>query len=210
MNELTIEGVIGSDWWGGIGAADVRRELSGKTGDLTVYLNSIGGNVDDGISIFNQLRRYSGNVTFVVDGLAASIASVVLMAADEIRMGVGSQVMIHDPWTVTMGDARDHERAVRALETAKASILDAYSLRVSDRDQLSAWMADETWFSAEAAVAAGFADLVDTGVAAATVRVPKGMFRHAPEDLVDPQLQPPTAWKWQHEARKREIQLRGV
>lgn len=212
MHELVIEGVIGGGFWGGIDSADVRRELNGKAGDVTVYLNSIGGSVDEGISIFNQLRRHSGTVSIVVDGVAASIASVILMAADTITLGIGAEVMIHNPWTITMGDVGEHEKAIRGLESAKEAIMAAYATRIEDAAQLSAWMDAETWFSGQAAVDAGFADAVDSTVAAKSVRIPRGMYQHTPDRLIDPNpaAETPVAWKWKHEARQRKLALKRL
>lgn len=181
-NELVIEGVIGP-YWADVSSADVRRQLADKKGDLTVYLNSVGGDVSDGLSIMNQLIRYDGTVTMHVDGLAASIASVVLMAGDEIVMGTGSQIMIHDPWTITMGDEAEHLRAADALKSAKVSLIEAYGRRVSDSESVESAMAAETWFTATEAVEFGLADRIEGGASAKAI-VPQGLYKHTPAALL--------------------------
>lgn len=184
MNEIVIEGVIGG-YWADTGSAELRRQLAGMSGDLAVYINSIGGDVFEGLSMLNQLRRHQGNITVVVDGIAASIASVVAMGGDEIIMGSGAQFMIHSPWTVTIGDSAEHAKTIEALDASKESILDAYAIRVDDREQVTEWVDAETWFSAAAAVEAGFADRIEGNSQAAAI-VPKSLFKHTPAALIAP------------------------
>jgi len=195
MHELVIEGVIG-DVWADVSAADVRKALKDMKGGVSVYINSVGGSVFEGLAMLNQLQRYDrGELTVYVDGLAASAASVVAMGGDRVLMGTGSQMMIHGPWTVTVGDQIEHERAAQALAKARDSILDAYGRRVSDREQLGEWVDAETWFGAQDAVDAGLADGIEgDGVAAAIV--PAAMYRHTPAALVAKDAAPVAAKAW--------------
>jgi len=182
-NELIIEGVIGG-FWGDVSSADVRRQLKDMSGDVDIIINSIGGDVFDGLAMFNQIRRYdAGQKRVIVDGIAASAASMVAMAGDTVLMGTGAQLMVHRPWTMTVGNDEEHDAAAAALRTARGSILDTYSSRIDDRDQLEAWVDEETWFGAEEAVAAGFADGIE-GAGMAAAIVPADLYRHTPAALV--------------------------
>ena len=91
MAEMVIEGVIGQGFWGDVSSSMVRDQLREIAGDVTVYLNSVGGDVFEGISIMNQLKRHEGAVEIHVDGLAASIASVIAMGGDQVTMGEGGR-----------------------------------------------------------------------------------------------------------------------
>lgn len=181
MNELIIEGVIGA--WGDVSSAMVRDNLKGMSGDVTVHVNSVGGDVFDGLGIYNQLKRHEGKVTIVVDGLAASAASFIAMAGDEIVMGEGAQMMIHSPWTITIGNSADHAAAIKTLDSANESLLGIYLNRNDDREQVAQWLADETWFTAEEAIAAGFADREEGKAKDIRGAVPAGMYAHVPKEL---------------------------
>jgi ATP-dependent Clp endopeptidase proteolytic subunit ClpP len=137
--------------------------------ELEVRVNSAGGSVFDGMAIYNTLRTRSGNVRIHVDGLAASIASVIAMAGKEIVMEPGAMMMVHNPWNITMGDADDHRQSAELLDKVRDSLVTAYERRTGlSRNELMTLMDQETWMSAEEAVAFGFADRVgDTQVQAA-------------------------------------------
>lgn len=145
----------------GVTAQDFTREISGIQGDLTVHLNSPGGDVFDGIAIYNALRSHQGNVTTVVDSLAASIASVILQAGNTRIMMRNSQVMIHEASGVSIGNASDMLQTADLLEKVTANIADIYSQKAGTVQEWRSAMKAETWYSADEAVKAGLADAVD-------------------------------------------------
>lgn len=150
------------DSWYGISAEQFVRDLAGIDNDaITVRINSPGGSVFDGIAILNALRDHRATVTVVVDSLAASIASVIAMAGDEIVMNRGSQMMVHNAWAVCVGDARDMEKSAARLAQHNSNIAQIYADRAGGTVQdWLAVMAEETWLLADEAVAAGLADRV--------------------------------------------------
>lgn len=159
--EIYIYESIGEGWFGGITAksfSDTLREI-GKVDALDIYVNSPGGNVFDGIAIFNQIKRFDGEKIVHIDGIAASIASVIAMAGDEIRIAENGTFMIHDPWGFSMGTAEDMRKSAEALDKIRDTILDTYVRRTeADRGDISRWMSAETWMNADEAIERGFAD----------------------------------------------------
>lgn len=159
--ELVIEGEISSEtWWGDEATpSELREELSTFSGDLTVSLNSGGGDVFAGISMYNALKNYDGTVTVRVDGLAASIASIIAMAGDKIIMSPGSMMMVHKPWTFAVGDANELDKVKEVLDQIEKSMLPIYTARTGkSEEEISALLDAETWMTAEEAVEMGFAD----------------------------------------------------
>lgn len=163
-SNLYLEGEISSEtWWGDeVTPEAFRDELRQMKGDLTVHINSPGGDVFAGVAIYNALKDYSkGKVVVKVDGLAASIASVVAMAGDEIIMSPGSMMMIHNPWSVGIGSSDELRKAADTLDQIKDSILPIYTERSGmSEDEVKDLMDAETWMTAEKAVELGFADTV--------------------------------------------------
>lgn len=160
-SKLILEGPISEEsWWGDeVTPQEFRQELNKHNGDLTVILNSGGGDVFAGMAIYNALREFEGNVTVRVDGLAASIASVVAMAADKIIMSPGSMMMIHKPWTLVIGDANDLDKTKEILQGIEDSIVPIYASRTGmPAEDISDMIEAETWMTAEQAVEYGFAD----------------------------------------------------
>jgi ATP-dependent Clp endopeptidase proteolytic subunit ClpP len=157
--EVVIYDEIG---WFGVSAQDFIRELRDiTTNKITLRVNSPGGEVFDGIAIYNLLRSHPAHVTAYVDGIAASIASVIALAGDEIIMQPHSQMMIHNPWGMCIGDASDMADMAARLSKHADDIAAVYAARAGGT--VAAWrerMADETWFSAEETVEAGLADRV--------------------------------------------------
>lgn len=137
--------------------ADQIAELDVDT--LLVYVNSPGGDAYDGIAIMNALRRHKAKVEVTVDGLAASAASIICMAADKLIMNRGSELMIHDTWTIAWGSADELRAAAGQLDKLSDSYADCYAQRAGgSREKWRAAMRDETWYTAEEAVEAGLAD----------------------------------------------------
>lgn len=158
--ELILYSEIGG-WFGGT-AEDFAAALGSITAkELTVRLNSPGGSVWEGLAIANLLRSHPARVTVSVDGIAASIASVILMAGDHRLMQPQTQVMVHDAWGVTVGNPADHREMADLLDKQSDNIAAAYRDRSGGR--IDTWrnrMRAETWFTAEEALAAGLADEV--------------------------------------------------
>lgn len=191
--ELFIYEEIGDSWWGGVSAKDLANDLAALEADtIRVFINSPGGAAWDGIAIMNALRRHKARVEIVVDGLAASAASVIAMAGDHITMNRGSELMIHDAWGFAMGNAADMEEMTNVLHKLSDSIADTYAgraggTRVKWRDLMQA----ETWYTAEEAVTAGLADeWVDAPAASASFDMSKFAYAyanraHAPAPTLD-------------------------
>lgn len=139
------------------------RDL-GPVNEINVHINSGGGDVFAGIAIYNQLRANPATVNVVVDGLAASIASIIAMAGDTITMPTGSMMMIHNPASCIWGayTSDDFRGLADRLDTIKNTLLDVYqSKSCKSRDEIAQLMDDETWYSPEDALAAGFATATD-------------------------------------------------
>ena len=134
-------------------------ELNAGSGDITVWINSPGGDCVAAAQIYNMLMEYKGNVTVKIDGIAASAASVIAMAGTRVLMSPVSILMIHNPMTVAMGDAAEMEKAIEMLASVKDSIINAYEIKTGlSRAKLSHLMDAETWMDAGKAVELGFAD----------------------------------------------------
>lgn len=160
---------IGEGGWfaEGLTAKSFANQLSGVTGPLEVHINSGGGDVWDGISIKNAIEAHKGPVTTVVDGIAASIASVIAQAGTDRVMMPGSMMMIHEASTVAAGNAADFAKTAAILDDVSANLASLYARSAGGTaDQWRAAMKDETWYSADQAVAAGLADRTGDGTAA--------------------------------------------
>ena len=160
---LRLEGQIADETWFGdeVTPQVFLSELEAGTGDLTLWINSPGGDVFAAAQIYNMLMDYRGDVHVVIDGLAASAASVIAMAGTTVSMSPVAMMMIHNPWTVAQGDSRDMEKVIAMLDEIKESIINAYELRTGlSRAKISHLMDSESWFNAKKAVELGFADKV--------------------------------------------------
>ena len=126
---------------------------------MTVWLNSPGGDCVAAAQIYNMLKEYPGSITIKIDGIAASAASLIAMAGDEVLMSPVSMMMIHNPMTAAIGNADEMQKAAAMLDEVKDSIINAYELKTGlTRAKLSHLMDDETWMNAAKAVELGFAD----------------------------------------------------
>ena len=153
------------DSWLGVSAEQLAREISALDSNraLTVRINSPGGNIYDGVAILNSLRSHPGKVTVVVDGIAASAASVIAMGGDEIVMNRNSEMMIHNGRAIATGGAEDMRKMADRLEQVNANMATIYADKAGGTaDEWRAIMAAETWYSAEEAVTAGLANRIDT------------------------------------------------
>lgn len=140
----------------------------GEVDTLNVHINSPGGSVYDGVAIFNMLRQHKASVTVHIDGLAASIASVIAMSGDKVVMPSNSMMMIHNAMSVSMGNANDMRKMADDLEKINESVINSYIAKNPelDREYLKALMDDETWLTASEAYELGLVDVIDEPVAA--------------------------------------------
>jgi ATP-dependent Clp protease protease subunit len=160
---LFLNGEISDETWYGdeVTPKLFKDELNSGDGDITVWINSPGGDVFAAAQIYNMLRDYKGSVTVKIDGLAASAASVIAVAGDTVLMSPVAMMMIHNPATLAIGNAKEMEKAIGMLNEVKESILNAYEDKTGlKRSKLSKMMDDETWFNAKKAVELGFADKI--------------------------------------------------
>lgn len=140
-----------------------KDELNAGSGDITVWINSPGGDCVAAAQIYNMLSQYKGNVTVKIDGIAASAASVIAMAGNTVLMSPVSMMMIHNPATVAFGDHSEIQKAMDMLAEVKESIINAYVIKTGlSRSKLSHLMDAETWMDANKAVELGFADDIIT------------------------------------------------
>ncbi|WP_436863673.1 head maturation protease, ClpP-related [Mammaliicoccus sciuri] len=140
----------------------------GEVETLNVHINSPGGSVYDGVAIFNMLRQHKASVTVHIDGLAASIASVIAMSGDKVVMPSNSMMMIHNAMSVSIGNANDMRKMADDLEKINESVINSYIAKNPelDREYLKALMDDETWLTASEAYELGLVDVIDEPVAA--------------------------------------------
>ncbi len=160
---LYFDGYIAQDSWfdDDITPKQFKNELTASDGDISVWLNSPGGDVFAASQIYTMLKEYKGKVTVKIDGIAASAASVIAMAGSEILMSPVAMMMIHNPSTVIFGEATDLQSGIDMLSEVKESIVNAYEQKTGlARNKISKMMDSETWFSANKAVELGFADKV--------------------------------------------------
>ena len=158
---LTLSGVIAEESWfdDEVTPKIFRDELMSGEGDITVWINSPGGDCIAAAQIYNMLLEYKGNVTIKIDGIAASAASVVAMAGNKVIMSPVSMLMIHNPMTMAYGNTSEMQKAIDMLSEVKESIINAYEVKTGlSRAKLSRLMDAETWMNANKAVELGFAD----------------------------------------------------
>ncbi len=184
-NSLYLYDVIGSDAWGGIDPTDVIAALKTFDGaDIDLRINSPGGYVTEGIAMYNALKEYDGKITGYIDGLAASAASFVAMAADTLHVNEGAFVMVHEAHTAMAGNASALRKEADLLEKMNGEIANIYAGRASaTQDEWLAIMAGETWFTASEAVEHGIADSADAPAVMKNVAFDVSSYKNAPEVL---------------------------
>lgn len=158
---LFLNGTIAEESWfdDDVTPQLFKDELNAGSGDITVWINSPGGDCVAAVQIYNMLMDYKGNVTVKIDGIAASAASVIAMAGTKVLMSPVSMMMIHNPMTVAFGDSVEMQKAIEMLASVKDSIINAYEIKTGlSRTKLSHLMDAETWMDANKAVELGFAD----------------------------------------------------
>lgn len=164
---LRIDGPIDDEmFWGDEATPNaLAEELNSRTGDITVWIDSPGGNVFAAAKMYNLLKEYKGKVTVKIDSLAASAASVVAMAGDEVFMSPVAMFMIHNPWTIAMGNEKDMQEAINTLRAVKDAVINAYAAKTGkSKKAISSLMdgdnGEGTWMDAKKALANGFIDKI--------------------------------------------------
>lgn len=184
--EVTLYDVI--DRFYGVSAEGIYQQLKalGDVKEIRVRINSPGGSVFEGTAIYNLLRSHSAKITTIVDGLAASMASVVAMAGDEIEMGDGAYMMIHDPLGQVRGDSEEMRDMADLLDKLKGQIIGIYSRRTGHGEaQIAQWMKEETWMTSTEAIQNRFANRSVPSLRVAAV-APMDFFNRVPEALRQP------------------------
>lgn len=186
--EISIYDEIGG--WG-VTAKEFMDELKavGDVSSITLRINSPGGSVFDGMAIFNRIKQHPAEVTAYIDGLAASMASVIAMAADKVVMPENAMMMIHNPWTFAHGDAEELRDSAELLDKIKTTMLSAYSNKSGlSNDEIAAIMDEETWLTGQEAVEMGFADVSEDAVdiAASVKNFDLTKFQNSPKDFHKP------------------------
>jgi ATP-dependent Clp endopeptidase proteolytic subunit ClpP len=163
--EIIIYADIGQTWFeDGVTAEGFSRELKSLPDtirDITIRINSNGGNVFEGISIYNRIKQHKAKVTVYIDGLAASIASIIALAGDEVVMGEGAMMMIHKPMSGVYGNSIDMEELSQRLDDVEEQLVGIYKRKTNlDRTEIKTMLAEETWMGADQALELGFVDSV--------------------------------------------------
>jgi len=186
--EIFIYGDVGESLWSeGTGAKQFAEDLKkcGKVGNLSIRINSPGGSVFEGLAIYNTLERHSAKKTVTIDGLAASIASVIAMAGDTVIMPKNAILMIHNPFAMVLGNADDMRKMAEGLDKIKEGLISAYQRKTKMSSQdISDLMSDETWMTADEALKFGFADIVDEPMhMAASMTFDLTKFKNVPKNI---------------------------
>lgn len=186
--EVYLYGPIGMSWFGdGVTAKQFAKDLKalGAVGDIDLRINSEGGSVPEAEAIYTHLIEHKAKVTAHIDGMAASAASFIAMAGDQILISDSGFVMIHDARMLDYGTADDFRRAADLLDRTTDKIVKKYAMRTkNDEKKIRDWMKDETWFIGEEAVKNGFADKVVENLKVAAALTRPDLFKHPPSALL--------------------------
>jgi ATP-dependent protease ClpP protease subunit len=182
----------------GAGSKEFLSDLTKLSGQhIHLRINSPGGSVIEGTAIYNALRRHEGGLTVHIDAMAASMASVIAMAGKPVYMADNALLMIHNPWTVSVGESKDLRKEADLLDKLKVNLRNAYVRKTGmEADRITEMMDAETWLDAVEAVALGFADAIEEGVAAAATATPaqlRARFDKFAAGMTQPETQEPTA-----------------
>ena len=191
---MYIDGEIVTDEWedsdtSAAGFRDALKSL-GDVKTINLHINSPGGSVFEGIAIYNMLKQNSAHINVYVDGLAASISSVIAMSGDAIFMPSNAMMMIHNPWTMAVGNASELRKQADDLDRITESSVQTYLAKAGDKldkDTLKQLMDDETWLTAQEAVDYGLADeVIGANKSAASISKQFAQrYRHVPEQLIE-------------------------
>jgi ATP-dependent protease ClpP protease subunit len=187
--EIFIYEDVGASFFGGVTAKDFAADLKklGSVETINLHINSPGGDVFDGVAIYRQLADHKAKIVVHIDGVAASIASVIAMAGDEIHISESGFVMIHNASAVAIGDAGEMRRLADLLDTVSGTIADVYAARTGkNRDEIRTLMDAETWMTGKEALEMGFATSVvaNLKVAARAIDPATHKFKNIPDLLM--------------------------
>jgi ATP-dependent Clp protease protease subunit len=190
--ELTLYGEISNEtWWGDeVTPKEFKSDLDnlGEIDTLNIYINSPGGDVFAGQTIYSILKRHKAHKNVYIDGLAASIASVIAMAGNTIFMPKNSMMMIHNPWTIGMGNADEFRKLAEDLDKIRESLIAAYEGHSAlTRDEIIEIMNSETWLTATECEEYGFCDVVEEEkkVAASIDKDVLARYKNTPRELIE-------------------------
>lgn len=191
VSEIWLYDEIGKNWFGdGVTAKEFIAELNAiKSPKIDMHINSPGGEVFDGAAIYNAIKRHPASVTAYIDGIAASIASVIALAGDRVIMAANALYMMHNPSGFTMGTSEDMRKTADILDKVCDTMCGAYMDKSGkDETEIKALLDDETWMDAEEAKVAGFCDEIgdEMDMAACTTFIPvmsKMGFKHIPQGI---------------------------
>lgn len=186
--DIVLYGPVGGSFWSdeGFTATDVLQALAQVEGDITVRINSGGGVAWDGIAIYNALKAYTGTVSVVIEGVAASAASVIAMGGDSIEMPTGALMMIHNASSITWGTKEDHEKSIELLQKLDGQIAAIYAERTGeDLAEIHTLMDAETWMDGAEAVEKGFATVAQKKTATKASLFDYRLYNHAPKPLLN-------------------------
>lgn len=179
--------IVGEDWFGGVSAKAFVPQLNDLDADtIHLRINSPGGDVFDARAIATALKNHKAHVIAHIDGQAASAATYIALAADEVEMADGGFFMIHNAWTIAMGNAADLNDTAALLQKVDATIVADYQRKTGKgAEQIAQWMADTTWFTAQEALAQGFVDRIAEGQKAAKNQWNLAAYGNAPAALTE-------------------------
>ncbi|MBL4621013.1 MAG: Clp protease ClpP [Immundisolibacteraceae bacterium] len=214
-NEILIYDEIGEGWYDeGITGKSIKRQLMNLEGDITVRINSLGGDVFEAAAIYNLLKEYEGKVIVKIDSIAASAASVIAMAGDEVIVPSNAMIMIHNPWTFAYGESKDFLKTAERLDKIKETIANVYIENTGiSKNEIHEMMDEETWLTSEEAVAFGFASKEETETEPLNVKNTFRLknFKNCPKRLFDNQNQnsvkKDVEKKKAEEEKKQEIEI---
>lgn len=207
--EIWIYEDIGDTWLGGISSKTFAEELkaAGDVDIINLYINSSGGSVMDGLAIFNSLRRHKARKIVDIDGFAVSIASLIAMSGDEIRMAKNGMLMAHNPWIITSGTADELRDQAEAMDKIKSGLVSTYANQTGKEDsEISDMMTAETWFTADEALDYGLIHEI-TAEQNISAHFDFKKFKNAPDRLRQPAKtqtpEPPKSFKGISDWEKR-------
>lgn len=188
LYDVIVSDAATAEWYGGIAAEPFVKELNALTAPtIHLRINSPGGDVFAGRAIEAAIRAHPSKIVAHVDGYAASSASFVAIAADEVEIAAGGFFMVHNSWTFAYGNADDLMQTAALLEKVDGTLVDSYARKTKgDKEVIRQWMADETWFTGQEAVDAGFADRLTDDAPKAERTWNLSAYLHAPKQAPQP------------------------
>ena len=190
MAEIFIYDDIGPEWAGMVSAKGIVDQIKAVSpvDPITIRINSPGGDVNEGTAIYNAIAAHQGEITAKIDGIAASAASFIAMAADKIEIAENAKIMIHNAWTFAIGNKADLQKTIGVLDKYDGTIAATYAARSGlSLQDIQAAMDAETWYTAQEAVDAGLADSIGQKLKVKAAIAP-GRFKNAPKEMIDEEV----------------------